>query len=72
MTGEFAPSVPECGAVHVGGCYNPWADRTWCLCGAVTWPGKVETTHWRPVYSSPGRDGQVIGYEVYTLPAGAS
>jgi len=24
---------------HPGASYNPWHDKTWCLCGAVTYPG---------------------------------
>lgn len=28
---------------HPGVTYNPWLDRTWCLCGARTYPGDAVT-----------------------------
>ena len=28
---------------HPGCTYNPWADQTWCLCGAVTYDGDQAT-----------------------------
>lgn len=28
---------------HPGVTYNPWLDRTWCLCGAVTYEGNAFT-----------------------------
>lgn len=28
---------------HPGVTYNPWVDRTWCLCGEVTMVGDLHT-----------------------------
>ena len=28
---------------HVGATFNPWDNKTWCLCGYRTYPGNVAT-----------------------------
>jgi hypothetical protein len=30
---------------HPGATYNPYDDRTWCLCGAVIYDGNQHTHH---------------------------
>lgn len=30
-------------AGHPGVTYNPWEDRTWCLCGVHTYLGRPDT-----------------------------
>lgn len=44
MSDVDTPLAPErltCAEHHLPGCYNPWQDRTWCICGATTWAGEV-------------------------------
>jgi hypothetical protein len=64
MTDDLRDEPIDCGAEHLPGCYNPWHDRTWCLCGKATWPGQVGTWHNLPVHrTTPGPYGRP-GYEV--------
>ena len=30
---------------HLPGCFNPWLDQTWCICGAEQWPGQTGEWH---------------------------
>jgi hypothetical protein len=47
---RLRPDPLVCGDEHLPGCFNPWHDLTWCICGQTTWPGQVGTWHSRPVH----------------------
>lgn len=32
---------------HLPGCYNPWMESTFCICGEQRWPG--DTGQWHSV-----------------------
>ena len=70
LVGELRPTRLACtDLVHLPSCYNPHQHRTWCLCGAVTWPGRTSTV-WRSttVYDHAGRGALLVGYDTYQLP----
>ena len=68
LIGEFSTAAPECAEVHVPGCYNPWLDQTWCLCGDHQWIGSVPVLHARRLYEHAGRGAAFIGYDCYWTP----
>ena len=38
------PAAETCAILgHPGVTHNPWLARTWCLCGARTYPGRPAT-----------------------------
>lgn len=69
---------------HLPGVHNPWSNTTWCLCGAVTWPGDVGTwksvDRWRYLPHDPARGiglggvgaapaRELVGWDTYWLEA---
>lgn len=62
------------GVDHLPGCYNPWLNRTYCLCGGHSWPRCVGEWKNRPLYevtySATGRPvGHIVGWDVYFMHA---
>ena len=65
--GILLPARLTCADAHLPATYNPWADKTWCLCGKVTWPG--ERCAWKSVsrYQWDGVKYVVTGWDTYQL-----
>lgn len=45
IVGELRPVRLTCTDQHLPGCFNPWFELTWCICGHATWPGHVGVWH---------------------------
>lgn len=57
-----------CTDEHFPGVYNEPLNKTWCICGEVTWEGDRGSWHSRALYDSPRQGAKVLGYDVYYLP----
>lgn len=76
MIGELLAERLSCGDEHLPGCYNPNSQDTYCICGAVQWPGQVGTWHSRMVRPPAAPDAKrsdpepkVVGWDTYFLHA---